>query len=713
MLTPSDLDKAGELVAASYTQVEAEMLDYLTAKLIDGDITGQRSQTAILLLAQSSTPQLSKIIDDHEAEIDAAVRQEVREILGKSDARDLAYVKRGLGVELDGITNRQMAATVEGIEGILSRHNLGMVEGAKSAFIEASTRAVVNVNAGVMTTEKALHKAVRELEGKGISIVQYISPTTGQPTVANRVDVAVRRHVRTQLAQDGARRTEQIMDAAGIEFVEVSSHDGARPSHQAWEGRVYSRSGVKVVGGKVYQDFRTACHYGDLADGIYGANCRHSHGPYIPGMERTYKPNPEHPSGLDNTEVYELTQKQREKERAIRKTKRELRGCELEYQKTGSLEAQADANALKRRLQRQQADMRDFIDKANAKGKVDVLQRSPRREWAGDMPRVKVPGASGRKLDDYLAMPSVKKRLQDAGLSKTAARAQIVEMLKDEGMTAQSFPCLTSSQQGGFFARLKGKVDGTAKAQKGTHAMKPFTPATTVDEALDFAEAEFGIDRSGTMFGRIGVDGSNLINEGLYEVKQVTGRVNLRDIRYQPSFRNNPNTVAAYNPSWNGLFFTKGIKGKNAGKKMAKMQKENYEVGWWSNKNRFGVVNHEMGHYAHNILDSANGQSVCDHYLDLLLRRFRDEAADGATVDWGRWGRQGHTPPEVVKKARENGLSGYALTNTHEMVAEAFAELYDGDVSDQAREVLKTLLAHGDKINAPENALLKRRLEQL
>ena len=40
-------------------------------------------------------------------------------------------------------------------------------------------------------------------------------------------------------------------------------------------------------------------------------------------------------------------------------------------------------------------------------------------------------------------------------------------------------------------------------------------------------------------------------------------------------------------------------------------------------------------------------------------------------------------------------------------------ELYDGDVSDQAREVLKTLLAHGDKINAPENALLKRRLGQL
>lgn len=411
MLTPSDLDKAGDLVAASYTQVEAEMLDYLVGRMISGNIADQRSQTAILLLAQSATPELERILDEHASEIDRAVNDEVRTLLGESDERDLAYVKKGLGVELDGITTQEMAATVRGIEGILSRHNIGMVEGAKDAFIKASTDAVVNVNAGFMTTERALHKAVRDLEGKGISVIQYVSQSTGAKTVANQVDVAVRRHIRTQIAQDGARRTEQIMDEAGIEFVEVSSHTGARPSHQEWEGRVYSRNGRKKVGGHVYEDFRTACHVGDIADGIYGANCRHSHGPYIPGMERTYKPNPEHPSGLSNDEVYSLSQKQREKEREIRKTKRELSGAKQLYAANENDDNLAEVLRLQQKLRGEQADMRALIDNANARCRsgTSVLQRSPRREWAGDMPKVTL-SASAQTKQRALAVADLKDR---------------------------------------------------------------------------------------------------------------------------------------------------------------------------------------------------------------------------------------------------------------------------------------------------------------
>ena len=121
-----------------------------------------------------------------------------------------------------------------------------------------------------------------------------IEPASNQ-TVANKLDVAVRRHVRTQIAQDGARLTELRMDEAGIEYVEVSSHAGARPSHQEWEGRVYSRNGRRTVGGVTYEDFRTACHWSDVADDIYGANCRHAHGPWIPGTPPQLREGPQAP----------------------------------------------------------------------------------------------------------------------------------------------------------------------------------------------------------------------------------------------------------------------------------------------------------------------------------------------------------------------------------------------------------------------------------
>ena len=421
MLTPEDLDRAGELTAAVYVQIEAEMLDYLVGRMLDGDVSGQRAQTAILLLAQSARPQLEAILAEHADEIDGAVQREVEGALMRSDAADLDYIRQGLGVELPALTTRQTAATCAGVVEILQRHNLGMVQAAQDAFVRHSAEAMVQVNTGAMTTERALHRAVQRLEAEGITMVDYVDPGTGRATVSNHVDVAVRRHVRTQIAQAGERLTEQRMDEAGVEFVEVSSHSGARESHRAWEGRVYSRHGDRTVDGVRYRDFHAACNYGDVADGIYGANCRHSHGPYIPGMPRAYGPNPEHPSGLSNDEVYELTQGQRRRERGIRAAKRELRGAQLAYEKDPSPANLAEVNRAKQKLRNRQEAMRGFVDEANGKCRpgTAVLQRSPRREWADDMPKGAAPKASGKSIAEYASSPAAARRAEALGFTKT------------------------------------------------------------------------------------------------------------------------------------------------------------------------------------------------------------------------------------------------------------------------------------------------------
>lgn len=392
MLSPDYLEQAGDKVASVYSQIESDMLDYLVAAMIKGDISGQRAQTALNSLAQSSASELMEIIGRYERDIDAAVKVEVGDALRRSDADDLERIKAGLGVVLPSIATRQIAATVAGVKEMLSRQNLLMAESARNAFLQQSIWAVTQVNAGAMTAEQALHGAVRRLERAGIDTITYRNSKTGVQTVQSKIDVAVRRHVRTQIAQGGMRLTEQRLDAAGVDLVEVSSHVGSRPSHAAWEGRVYARHGSKTIGGVHYQDFHAACNYGDVSTGIGGANCRHSYAAWFPGMQRAYHPNPKHPSGKTNAEVYELTQKQRAGERAIRQTKRELRGAQQLYKATGSAESLGDASKLKIKLKNQQGAVRKLVGD-NPK----VLQRSPRREWAGDMPRVKVASRSTRR----------------------------------------------------------------------------------------------------------------------------------------------------------------------------------------------------------------------------------------------------------------------------------------------------------------------------
>lgn len=175
--------------------------------------------------------------------------------LSKSDSDDLSRIKAALGVELPSITSREAASVVEGVAGILARDNLAMEEGAARESLRQSTWAVAQVSSGAMTAHRATMEAAGRLAADGIPIVTYRDTETGRVTVSNHADVAVRRHVRTQLNQAAMSRTLQVCREAGIGFVEVTSHAGARPTHAEWHGRVYSLDGDVTEGGVRYKDF--------------------------------------------------------------------------------------------------------------------------------------------------------------------------------------------------------------------------------------------------------------------------------------------------------------------------------------------------------------------------------------------------------------------------------------------------------------------------
>lgn len=192
------------------------------------------------------------------------------------------------------------------------------VQGQQS-FIDAVNEAVMKVQSGAFSQTEAIKQAILQCSSEGAH-VQY----------ANRrmsLDAAINMCVRTSVNQTCGKMTEIFASENGCEYYEVSAHFGARPSHQEWQGEVYKIDGSDGQ----YANFEDSTGYGEV-DGLCGVNCRHSFYPFWPSLsQRAYTPErlqemaEEHGeyNGVDYS-GYELSQKQRGYESAIRRTKREL-----------------------------------------------------------------------------------------------------------------------------------------------------------------------------------------------------------------------------------------------------------------------------------------------------------------------------------------------------------------------------------------------------
>ena len=178
-------------------------------------------------------------------------------------------------------------------------------------------------------------------------------------------------------------------------------------------------------------------------------------------------------SGPPNDEVYVLERGQRYRERKIREAKRELRGAQLLYERDKSA-ANLDAmNKARQKLSRRQEKMREYIDGANAKSKTGrpVLHRKPDREWAGDMPKAKMPASANRTLSQLLGAPSARRAM--AGLDRRAVTAAVGEEMARRGGTVDHFRSLSPGEQQMTLRRaiasIRAKANGTAKASRGAH----------------------------------------------------------------------------------------------------------------------------------------------------------------------------------------------------------------------------------------------------
>lgn len=177
--------------------------------------------------------------------------------------------------------------------------------------------AVMDIRSGAFSYQQVLNRTISQMAASGLRWIDYDSGHR------NRIDVAVRRAVMTGFRQVQGLINEQVAAELGTDRYEVTYHVGARPSHQPWQGRVWTM-----------QQLRDVCGLG-TGPGLHGWNCYHDYNPFPRGSERTYtdeqlrqmideENTPKTYAGKEYT-TYEALQQQRRMETAMRATRQKIK----------------------------------------------------------------------------------------------------------------------------------------------------------------------------------------------------------------------------------------------------------------------------------------------------------------------------------------------------------------------------------------------------
>ncbi len=178
--------------------------------------------------------------------------------------------------------------------------------------------AIIEIASGAFDYNSVIRNVVSQMTNSGLRTVDYASGHT------NRCDVAARRAILTGLSQLTSKVSDMNGQMLGTEYYEVDWHMGARPSHQPWQGKVWSK-----------QQLVDICGLG-TGPGLLGWNCYHTYYPFIKGVsERNYtdkwlaeqnrKENLHTEWNGKGYTVYEATQKQRQMETAMRAQRQKVR----------------------------------------------------------------------------------------------------------------------------------------------------------------------------------------------------------------------------------------------------------------------------------------------------------------------------------------------------------------------------------------------------
>lgn len=335
MLKASEIERASMVLDKPLRDLEMQIMEDIVRRIkINGEITRSADwQIYRLHELGMSKREIKKAIADNLDLSKAEIKELYNDILRKGyEWDDSIYKTKGkarIPLEENEGLQRLLSAVSEQTSGELKNisQSLGFAvkqPDGKLKFTQVADfyqqnldNAIMGIASGAFDYNTVIKKVISDMTNSGLRTVDY---ATGW---SNRADVAARRSVMTGLSQLTAKMNEDNAKELGTDYFEVTWHSGARPSHQEWQGKVYSK-----------KELETICGLGTVT-GLCGANCYHDYYPFIPGIsERSYtdeelaqmnaEENKPVKYGDKEYTKYEALQRQRKLETAMRAQRQKI-----------------------------------------------------------------------------------------------------------------------------------------------------------------------------------------------------------------------------------------------------------------------------------------------------------------------------------------------------------------------------------------------------
>lgn len=359
MLTPRQLSDLPNSILKLYREVEINIISDMARRLSRMDFIPSAQWQLFKLTEMGYSrdyilEELSRTSGIAKKELEKLIKEAAEKSL-QSDYE--IYRHAGLNpptLNASPLMQSVLQAGLENTYGLFENLTRTTANTATKQFENVLDRAWLQITSGAFSHTEAVKMAVKDLASKGVASIAY---PTGH---SDYLEVAVRRAVVTGVNQTALKIQDTLADEMDCDLVETSAHEGARPSHAVWQGKIFSRSGTHPK----YPDFRQSTGYG-TGEGLGGWNCRHSFFPYFEGMEPVYSANElaemnAKKYGYNGKKItqYEAEQIQRKIERNIRRWKREFKAMEAAGLPTD--EAAAKLNQWHRKMD-------DFIKQTGLK----------------------------------------------------------------------------------------------------------------------------------------------------------------------------------------------------------------------------------------------------------------------------------------------------------------------------------------------------------
>ena len=334
--------------------IESEMLSNLVTLLVQGDIDDVRWQANKLQQIGKLRAFNLKTIQTNRVKLLDAVRKEIEaEALKRANMVDdvTAGAGKTLGAVLPANADPAIVAVIDTWEKAAAKKFdqafAPMLSKADQIYTDTIYKAVAKQQLGV-SGRQAIAEACSEWSQQGL---QAFTDSAGRQWTTEAYAQTV---IRSNMTQAATATQFTRMEELGEDLVEISSHLGARPKCEPYQGKIYSLSGTS----KNYPPL-SSTSYGE-PDGLFGINCRHSMYVYFPGTEKTFHPQDEE----RNATAYANSQKQRALERSIREAKRNL-------DLMAKTKDEPSINKAKDILRNRELNMREFIDATGRKRRPD------------------------------------------------------------------------------------------------------------------------------------------------------------------------------------------------------------------------------------------------------------------------------------------------------------------------------------------------------